>query len=94
MTLDDVKQMNFESEMSQIEINNFINEMMKLDKDNFSEIFVYILDEIVSLKTLNSLTEKDIIINNNVKKLFKNDLIKKQLINFYGDIDGIANYGL
>ena len=91
MTLDDVKQMNFESEMSQIEINNFINEMMKLDKDNFSEIFLYILDEIFSLKTL---TEKDIIINNNVKKLFKNDLIKKQLINFYGDIAGIADYGL
>lgn len=91
MTLDDVKQMNFESEMSQIEINNFINEMVKLDKDNFSEIFLYILDEIFSLKTL---TEKDIIINNNVKKLFKNNLIKKQLINFYGDIEGIANYGL
>jgi len=91
MTLDNVKQMNFESEMSQIEINNFINEMMKLDKDNFSEIFLYILDEIFSLKTL---TEKDIIINNNVKKLFKNDLIKNQLINFYGDIAGIANYGL
>lgn len=91
MTLDDVKQMNFESEMSQIEINNFINEMVKLDKDNFSEIFLYILDEIFSLKTL---TEKDIIINNNVKKLFKNDLIKNQLINFYGDIAGIANYGL
>lgn len=75
MNLNYVKNYNFSHDMTDGEIYNFIEEFLKCDKETFSEIFLYLLDNFIPVNISLS--------NINVKKILKNKNVKLKFNNYY-----------
>lgn len=90
MTLEDVKLMDFNREMTDEEINNVIEDMLSLtDKLEFSKIFIYFIDNFYYTIDSSNPNPKD---NPHIKKILKDDRMRFKIYEFYNNIDDLARF--
>lgn len=73
MTLDDVKLIDFNSDMSQDEIDMFITDLTKCDTEIFTNILFYLLDNFYFVGTRRESETNPI-----VKKILKSEYVKEK----------------
>lgn len=90
MTLEDVKSMDFNREMTDEEINNVIKDMLSLtNKLEFSKIFIYFIDNFYYTIDSSNPNPKD---NPYIKKILKDDRMKFKIFEFYDNIDDLVHF--
>lgn len=90
MTLDELKLINFDREMTDQELTGICNNILQIqDKKKFASLILYLVDSIPYLDIQNYKDSNSFLIRN-ITKIIKMDSIKNRIKNDYVDIDDFA----
>lgn len=89
MTLDDVKSMDFDYEMNDEELLKFKTDFFDCDKDTFTRIYLYLIDEKVYYDRADPKN------NVNVEKIMKDKYIQDRMKYYHNnDLNALIDYDI
>jgi len=90
MTLDELKLINFDREMTDQELTDICNNILQIqDKKKFASLILYLVDSIPYLDIQNYKDSNSFLIRN-ITKILKMDSIKNRIKNDYVSIEDFA----
>lgn len=90
MTLDELKLINFDREMTDQELTDICNNILQIqDKKKFTSLILYLVDSIPYLDIQNYKDSNSFLIRN-ITKILKMDSIKNRIKNDYVSIEDFA----